>query len=522
MASDVTFRLSADEAQAVQAFQKLVNQQAKSERQFNRTTEAARRKERAMRRAQQTGMTMAKSLTGVFLGGGGLLAAWQAINAEIQNNIDLQRKAKKEQTDLAGARSEFITFTSGLSGDQFKKLDKQIGQITRRFNIPEKTITQAATAAFSTTVGDKSQRVSQTSQALRGSALLGRDQPQLVPTFAEGLVAIQKNLGPKFQAPKRQVGLLATIASQSRVGELEKLTPAIGPVLAAARAQGASPRSALAAFAGIGSEAEDPEGKRTRSGIIGILTETERFFRQNDIKDPGSFLGRLQAIQNNPEIRERFLGSQPLSNIIRGVPKQLRGPVRQLFTRPDSEFARTFLKLRERFTPEAAERAFNRLQSRRGGDTSIGTLRFEQEAQSATEQLRLKRNKDARLGVLQDELGNVLQASGESALQKNIGEFLLKASPSFGLAARLIRSRRAELSAPDVVGAKPPSTLNELFNPFSGESGVITESPTEREQQQIEILNKLLEAINEQREATKENTRAQERNSAGGRNRGTE
>ena len=431
MAQNVQFILDADEGKAVQSFLKVVRSQKQAEGQTKRTAQAMNRQDKVQQRVAQSAKRIGGAIAGALGAGGVAVAAVRQLINEYDNLIQRQEKARKQLENLAGAESNLIGLTTGLSDQQQQQLRGQIRQLANQRGLPRRELTQAAAEAFSATSSpDPSQRLSRTVSAVRGATFLRPSAPQEIPQIAGAIIDLQKQTG--FTDPRAATGFFNILRSQARVGSVKKLARSAPSAIAGITSLGGDVRTAAALFSATGSAAAEATGEATRSSLIGLARSTKQFFGRDDVQDPGDLSSRIRRLQQDQQVRQRFLEAQPQSSFVRGVEKQFEGVIRDLILKPDSQVSETFFGTQGLFTREESVKRFRRLQRRRGENVPFQSQRLGQRFGRLESALLETRGQDARAATIRNALQPILQAAGESDIAQRFSRVGFEASTRFG------------------------------------------------------------------------------------------
>jgi len=212
-------------------------------------------------------------------------------------------------------------------------------------------------------------------------------------------------------------------------------------------------------------------GELSRSTTIGMISGLAGFMEGPS--DPGSTLGRIQALQQNEALRSRFL-SKP----IEGVSLALRAPAQNLFDPKSSEYATFAANIA---ATQVSPEPFDALMGRMGTATpSMAFAESRRAGKSAVEVQDL--SGEARYALAREKLYEGL------AMGHGMGAWLFEQYAKAGHAY--------EISSPFIGGG---------VDPVESAMGILREKRgtyelggvTAHEQPTVEALNKLLSQLEE-------------------------
>jgi hypothetical protein len=354
----------------------------------------------------------AGSLFPVLTGAGSILAAYQAIVAELRLIVQLQDKAFKENVTVASAERTLKLNMPGASDSEYAKMRQTGEDLSRKYGVPLPNVLSSLADAMSSTGGDQGR-----SADLVGLALQIRpDQPERAPVLAGAIGDTSNAIGTRDNLVG--FGYLQTVAGLSRVVGARGDTT-IPQAVTGAMGNGFSRESAGSMFAAISNRAADRTGEMTRTAQISLSRQINAFFESLGRSERGD--AAIAALQADSSLRAEFL-SKASFEAAADVPSK------ELLT-PGTATYQSFIQFRSEFGDDAALR-------RRGLETirRLNTGPSESIAQAerafSTTAAGLSQSDlgGAMSGAVRSKLKEVLQTSGEGALASKLDEILFEGS----------------------------------------------------------------------------------------------
>lgn len=297
---------------------RLVQQGRISQEQANRAMRGAHA---ALMPQQQSLVNMNSELRTYAKGWLGIQGAVSIVTRAFAKQREILEGVATAQTTLAQAQADLIAQLQGVDPQRRRQFLQEIVELGPQVGIKPSILTQQVSELFTATTGGFEDRRKTVLETLNQVAPLFLTKPQEIGDFGGAFQAFLQT------AKAEGVGLSDADAfslflqarSQARISSIEKLkniVPAIKAIEVAG--EGAATlkdlKAGIAAFALIGSRAEDPEGEKTRTAIVKLVQVLEDRF-----PDLG-FLEQLQATAGLSEAQQKEL-FKPLS-ALRGI-----GPV---------------------------------------------------------------------------------------------------------------------------------------------------------------------------------------------------
>lgn len=310
-----------DKTQLEQAYKDLILQNAKLEQAHQRlatkSQEAANTGSKGM---NQFGASIASTVTQVV----GLTAVISAANARMQEMVDLQKEYQKTNVGTGKEQSKILANLATADPKDVEKLFKvDIPKIAITQGIDIDKLYPAINQALSATGGN----IPIATEIVNAAAGISRHSPEDLQAISGG-AATMKQMLPSLSA-EQSLAMQSTIGSPARINSPAQQARYIPAAIQssmetlptkdeAGRLQAA--KEIGAAFAALGSVAVDTEGMSTRTELNDLSIELRDVFTKGlDYKvaghtfkkkpqhDPGTFQGRIEAIQNDEELKKLFI-----------------------------------------------------------------------------------------------------------------------------------------------------------------------------------------------------------------------
>lgn len=292
-------------------FNKLENAYARVQNRVIRLEQANARLADRMGRANRRGTTgaqsMVRALSQVATGYLSIHGAIALVTEAMERQSQLARKASFADITVAEADAELAAATIGFTPSQRTRLKAA----TRGEQLPEgfteASFTSTVSQIISGTTGKKETRVRQALEMARAVAPLFIHQQEEAGQFGAAAVAVQKSLGG--EASSQQVlSFLAAMRSESPAQTLEAIAK-MAPSLAAADVSTAGRGSRIenlatggAVLVAMASRLADKDISLSGTAAANFFTDLRTAAPEQD-----TILGRLQAVQADPEKRAKFI-----------------------------------------------------------------------------------------------------------------------------------------------------------------------------------------------------------------------
>jgi hypothetical protein len=362
------------------------------------------------------------------------------------------------------------------------------GEIAGATGLSEVSVNNALADTISAT-GD----VPLSIKLVRRSAQFLPDQPGQVGDFAGALGDLTRVTGSTD--PNVALGLLAQLGPASRIKSMDMTAKNAAPALIGAQAFGGTAQSSGALFAALTTGTADVTGERSRTATISLAQQLEeaslgkgsfeKSFAPGELKG-SNLLERIRTLQGNPALAQKFLDNGSFERTVVGA-------VTQLLTDPKAKIGEDFNtalskigdteSLRKQGEAATGIFKFNRLQ---------GTADRTRALQSGLEQLQVRKQSDRLDTIDLEAIRGQLLETGSTAAGAKIAEIIgrIKGSGTVPVSEteNIVSSRIQELRHPLATGGTKAAQAN-----LYGES--YERTPTQDENKQAEILERMLELL---------------------------
>jgi len=280
--------------------------------------EASLRGGQAIQNALKNQILTVVSLTGAWNAAEQAVAA---VNRQMEFHERLTAKAKGTQLTVAQSQAGVVTAFSSATSAERASILKQGLAIQRQARFPDINALNEALAA----AGSAGATPQEATAAVAAAARLAQHKPGDLREFTGSAFDIGKASG--IQDPRRNLGFLLGVGEAARVEGLENTFRNIAPAVISGRATvpGQDPVQAskeIGAFFSAASQMTgDRRGDRTETFTTQFAVQLRDFFtegrevsgpggRKLRIKppsDPGTFGGRIAALQADPAMGRQFL-----------------------------------------------------------------------------------------------------------------------------------------------------------------------------------------------------------------------
>ncbi len=446
-------------------------------------------------------------------------SAISLVNAELQNQIDLRRKAAEATMTEADAQRDFLRNFGARTAAERDAAIHQVGAISRETGVSERDLYHRGSAIFSAK-GNLSDE--QAWSALRESARLVPESQEKGLAVGVASLDLMRATGVKEAAPA--MGMMASMARLSHVFDWAKIAQHGVPSVVAAMQSGATAQEAVGLYSTMTYGMADWTGRRSATAVAQFTRQLEKFLPETDMplysqiggvdvqtgtrKGTGlkGFRARLDYLQAHPKEAEAFYQGADVEE--RAKPT-IRGMLGLKEAQPGAEaMAKQLVDLTSQ-VPQLGE-AGAYYEQQRGLIAGAGlqtTAQFGRSLAAAKERLQVGQGSQAVAGMLQKELPEILQMAGQSALASKImGVVRSAASPEMGMemAVGEIEQQREWMA-----GATRTSVI----------AGVPARVPAppmnEEDQRAYAVLGEILDVLRRQTQVMEEDRRKQSAAGAG-------
>lgn len=311
-----------------------------SQETYNRAVAKAGQELEAASRTQDS--YFKSGLTNLVQMAAGWVSVTSAINLAsnaLKEKQRIEREAADKQVSVAASEALVLQNLTGVSSAGKQQFLGQVAAIQARTGFGNLSqLNQAAAAGISASAGNQQATLS----SIEAAARVSRLTPDQLETFTGGALDIAKASGS--QDARANLGFLLSAGAMSRVTAPElqarNIAPAVGSIVGTVggdRQQATIEGGAL--FAALSNIGVDERGDATKTSSIAFAVQLRDFFEQGVTEgtgkkkktfkpaaDPNTLAGRIAFLQNNPELREKFLANAsfeqqfkiPIEQLLRG------------------------------------------------------------------------------------------------------------------------------------------------------------------------------------------------------------
>lgn len=311
--ADVQVVLSGDDAKLYRSFQRIVDQQVKTESGYKKIKEASKQaNDEANKHAESMANmgaaieTAATNFVGFVAGFATVQTGAKLVTEAFREQIELQRESFTLSQRVAASQQEAAKNLTGTTDAETRSvLSQRAPIIAAQTGFPDiAKITDAIGAAFSAS-GDLEKSLS----AVAASAELTRLTTEQITTVASGALDVARGSG--ITDARQNLAFLLSAGKSARIEDPAKLAGTIAPTVSSGvstvpnQNREQASREIAALFTTLNQQATDKSGDSTRTAVTTLLAKMETFFSGRDT-DPGTVAGRLQALQSDPALRGEF------------------------------------------------------------------------------------------------------------------------------------------------------------------------------------------------------------------------
>ena len=288
------------------------------------TTAVQREKETLDRANESLGKKNGTQATssGLINAAVGKLGAWaaayftvqkaiQAVTQAMQEKMQVEKEALDSQERLAKSQSDAAKNLAALSPAETEKiLTLDAPEIQKKTGFPDQPkIVEAIGAGFSSS-GDKDLTI----DAVTAAAEITPHTPEQIKTVTAGILDISRGSG--VTDPRAISGFLLSAGGPNRIDRPEKLAENLAPVVSAGvsyvpdQQKTAASKDIAALFATTTKFLVDKEGDKSKTNVNQMLSRIDTVFKEFPELDPGTIRGRVEAIQQNPKLRESLFETE--------------------------------------------------------------------------------------------------------------------------------------------------------------------------------------------------------------------
>ena len=394
---------------------KLTAATAKAVRTMEQVGTAGERAGQRTQTAFERGLQSVKNYAAGFLGAQGVLMLLRSVNRELEVVAERQRQFAATQITLGQATAELRRNMPGATPEEMARVQRIGGTIAAEVGVPERFVQRGMAQALSASGGD----VEASRGAVRAAAMFLRSQPEAIGGYAGSLLDIQQVTGTTD--PDVNLGMMSFVAGRSRVVDPKMQAESIPSALIGLKGFGATQQQGAALFASLTRAAAERTGKISGTGAIRMAEQLEQF-----LPEVPTMGGRIAALQADPELARVFLEGGQIPGRRWGEKDtwaaatfraKVKSPIRALLRDPGSlaagMYAATLAELPG--APGLAELGRMGLEGLRA-DPLEKTAGLQRGLASIGERLQVAQPAQARIGIIRDNLRQLLRDSGVDAL----------------------------------------------------------------------------------------------------------
>ncbi len=445
--------------------------------QYSRAVRKTRDDLKGADRAGQSAFgTGALRRVGTYVAGLATIAqAVRLITDEFRLQVEVQKRAGQRSVTLADVQIAAFRNLGAETPEQRDIFTARIARISKEQRVTQIDLFARASAAI-TAAGALPQEFAL--QAVEQSARIVPESAQIGTAVAEAAIDIAKISGATD--PRVPLGRLIAIGKRSRVTDIGALSTTLAPALTATVARGGTIRGGGALFAALGQAKADPSGRTTRTAQIALVESLQEF-----LPNLPTAQARIEFLQQNPQARAKFKKKFTFE-------LAARAPIEQVLsgTGAGGEAFAKFVK--EIPSKEEAVAAFeNTVTIVRGGELQK-TATFGRSLDVTQERLQTRDQPKARLGLLREKFGPILEDAGVGALASRLSNLRTLLGDDFDSFIAEAEARVFELRPGALRQRKGPSKgfFLDLFT-----AGVQTTVQSEDDKAVIVILTDLLDEM---------------------------
>lgn len=316
----------------------LTRKYAKLEQQLVSVQDASEKSNQAgVQQTQSHGASLeslSTSIVGTVTAYAGVEAVLGRINEELERKKQLETESISLQDRVAATQVELIRNVG--AGPELEQRLAGVESIQESLRFPDRAALISATTQAVSSAGGLG--IESQLGAVEVAARLAPTAPEDVAPIAGFTEQTMNALGPGT-SPEEAIGFLMSAGAQAGIRSTMVQGRNIAPVVATAGEMGGGPDAARQAAALFGTLTQVGSPEESRTATIGLMRALESQFSAEGVTDPGTLMGRIQAIQQRPELFEELQGS---GGNIPGVSASLQATARGLLTDPGGLRAQQF------------------------------------------------------------------------------------------------------------------------------------------------------------------------------------
>lgn len=294
--------LSGDDKALFQALQRIVGQQEKVDAGFKKVKASSKEANDA------AGSGIDKIVAGLGKWASGfatVTAAGAVVTKMLSDQVAIQEQTLEISNQVAKAQQEAAKNLSGVSTEKISQaLQQEVPTIAVEASFKDLAALTKALGSTASIVGED-----RASSVVATAAKLERLTPENLQTTATSTGDLVKATGVKDA--REAMALLLSAGSVARPEELSRLSLGAaravnaGTLSAPGQDKVAAAKESTALFAMLSKV--DKSGESASTATVQLIDQLRSIFKDR-ADDPGTTIGRLQAVRQDPQLKEAFLG----------------------------------------------------------------------------------------------------------------------------------------------------------------------------------------------------------------------
>ncbi len=333
--ADISLNWSSDDRQVQKAFQRQQRQIAKLETALKKTSRSSVNLTKQQTNVASSAVGAATRMIATYAS---VNTAIRFVNASLQAQIDLHNKAEGVVVDTASAQIKFLRNLGDVSSEERSKALTTIREISKETGVKQSAIFLAASTAVS---ARGALSVQESLAAVRQAARIAPEDVGESTAIAGGILDVSTLTG--IEDAKKNLGFLLAIGETARIVSPKDVSENVIRAALGVAATGDTPEFSTALVSTLTQAVKDPTGRISGTGAIQLARKLRDFLPEEDVferdsrdrrvlKTKGTGLAsteaRLRAVQESPDLTERFLA-------LPGFEEKLKGAIERLIKKED-------------------------------------------------------------------------------------------------------------------------------------------------------------------------------------------
>jgi len=288
--------------------------------------------------SEEQARSMSRHAGGAALSLQSMATAWLSVGTAIglaNNFLQKQREIQEKSLDLnlqLAIQQQSLLLNTGTS---FQSSIPQINAIQKRTNADINALTSGASFAVSAK-GQLS--TGEAFGALEAAARMVPNTPEAIPEFTQVALQIMNAAGPGELTAQQALGFAQSAATVAATPEAQQFFTSVAPVAFSGAIQDPTNRKRgmlqSAALMTMLTGRGDPGALLSATATANFVPRLGAFFKSRGGDVPESLFGRIEAMQQDPALREEFLESGGMKG---RLPARLRTQVKNVLTAGTAE-----------------------------------------------------------------------------------------------------------------------------------------------------------------------------------------